>query len=75
LAARLRARSEDSEEVIQRRLQGAAREIRDYYRYDYVLVNQDLEKSVDTLASIVKAERVRRARMEDEVRRILATFG
>ncbi len=75
LEARLRARSEDSEEVIERRLRGAAREIRDYYRYDYVLVNQDLETSVDTLASIVKAERVRRARMEEEVRRILATFG
>lgn len=74
LEARLRARSEDSEGVIQRRLQGAAKEIRDYIRYDYVLVNQDLEKSVDTLASIVKAERVRRARMEEEVRRILATF-
>ncbi len=74
LEARLRARSEDSEEVIQRRLQGAAKEIRDYFRYDYVLVNQDLEKSVDTLASIVKAERVRRTRMEEEVRRILATF-
>jgi guanylate kinase len=75
LEARLRARSEDSEEVIQRRLRGAAREIRNYSQYDYVLVNQDLEKSVDTLASIVKAERVRRIRMEEEVRRILATFG
>lgn len=75
LEARLRARSEDSEEVIQRRLQGAAREIQDYSRYNYVLINQDLETSVDTLASIVKAERVRRVRMDDEVRRILATFG
>jgi guanylate kinase len=75
LEARLRARSEDSEAVIERRLRGAAQEIRNYSQYDYVLVNQDLEKSVDTLASIVKAERVRRARMEEEVHRILATFG
>ena len=74
LELRLRARSEDAEEVIQRRLRGAAREIRDYSAYDYVLVNQDLEKSVDTLASIVKAERVRRARMEPQVERILGTF-
>ncbi|MGA2327248.1 MAG: guanylate kinase [Bryobacteraceae bacterium] len=74
LEKRLRARSEDAEEVIQRRLRGAAREIRDYSAYDYVLVNQDVEKSVDTLASIVKAERVRRTRMEQQVERILGTF-
>jgi len=74
LEQRLRARSEDSEEVIERRLRGAAREIRNYSAYDYVLVNRELDKSADTLESIVKAERVRRARMEPEVRRILDTF-
>jgi guanylate kinase len=74
LEQRLRARSEDSEETIERRLDGAAHEIRNYSAYDYVLVNQDLERSADALASIVKAERIRRARMEPEVRRILATF-
>jgi guanylate kinase len=74
LEKRLRARSEDSEEVIARRLDGAAAEIRNYGAYDYVVVNRDLEKSVDALASIVKAERLRRTRMEDEVRAILGTF-
>ncbi len=74
LEQRLRSRSEDSEAVIARRLKGAAKEIENYAAYDYVLVNRDLEKSVDTLASIVKAERVRRARMEQEVKSILATF-
>jgi guanylate kinase len=74
LEQRLRARSEDSQEVIERRLRGAAKEIGNYAAYDYVLVNRELEKSVDTLASIVKAERIRRARMEAEVSSILATF-
>jgi len=74
LEKRLRARSEDSEEVIARRLEGAAAEIRNYGAYEYVVVNRDLEKSVDALASIVKAERIRRTRMEDEVRAILGTF-
>ncbi len=74
LEKRLRARSEDSEEVIARRLEGAAAEIRNYGAYEYVVVNRDLEKSVDALASIVKAERVRRARVEKEVRDILETF-
>lgn len=74
LEQRLRARSEDAEAVIQRRLREAADEIRSYTSYDYVLVNDDLERSVDTLAAIVKAERVRRRRVEDQVRSILASF-
>ncbi|HVX66825.1 MAG: guanylate kinase [Acidobacteriota bacterium] len=74
LEQRLRSRSEDSDDVIARRLQGAAKEIENYGQYDYVLVNRDIEKSVDALASIVKAERLRRARMEPEVKRILETF-
>lgn len=74
LEQRLRTRSEDSETVIQRRLREAAEEIRNYRQYDYVLVNHRLDESVDTLASIVKAERVRRIRMEEQIRPILASF-
>jgi len=74
LEQRLRARSEDSKEVIQRRLRDAAEEIRNYSQYDYVLINHRVESSVDTLASIVKAERVRRSRMEEQVRPILDSF-
>lgn len=74
LEERLRCRSEDSAEVINRRLMGAVREIRDSDGYDYVVVNDDVAKASDTLWSIVKAERSRRRRMEGEVRRILDTF-
>lgn len=74
LEQRLRARSDTREEVIQRRLLGAAEEIRNYDQYDYVLINRDVAAGVDTLCSIVKAERVRRSRMEREIRPILATF-
>ncbi len=74
LEQRLRMRSEDSEEVIQRRLRDAAEEIRNYAEYDYVIVNHQLEESVDTLAAIIKAERVRRLRMEDQIRPILRSF-
>jgi guanylate kinase len=74
LEQRLRARSEDPDEVIRRRLAGAAREIGNYRAYDYVLINKDLETSTDVLASIVKAERIRRCRMERDVSRILETF-
>jgi guanylate kinase len=74
LEQRLRARGEDKDEVIERRLRDAADEIRRYEDYDYVLVNRDLEQSDGTLRAIVRAERVRRIRMEDEIRPILATF-
>ena len=74
LEQRLRSRSEDSEEVIQRRLKEAAEEICNYSQYDFILVNHQVEESVDTLAAIVKAERVRRIRVEDSIRPILKSF-
>jgi guanylate kinase len=75
LEHRLRARSQDDEEVIRRRLADAAREIRDYRQYDYVLVNNDLDLAAETLKSIVRAERVRRIRVEEKIRPILSTFS
>ena len=74
LEQRLRDRSEDPEAVILKRLREAADEIRNYRAYDYVLVNREVDSSVDALAAIVKAERARRNRMEKEIRPILATF-
>jgi guanylate kinase len=55
-------------------LKEAAEEIGNYSQYDYVLVNHQVDESVDTLASIIKAERVRRIRMEEQIRPILASF-
>lgn len=74
LEKRLRSRSEDPEPVITRRLHDAATEIRNYKRYDYVVINDDLDRSAATLAAIVRAERVRRTRIEDQIRPILETF-
>ena len=74
LEQRLRSRSEDSEEVIQRRLLGAAAEVQNYTQYDFVLINRDIEEASARLATIVKAERLRKARMEEEVGPILESF-
>ncbi|HTM51607.1 MAG TPA: guanylate kinase [Bryobacteraceae bacterium] len=74
LEKRLRDRSEDSDAVIERRLRDAAREIRNYCQYDYVLINNDLQTSAESLAGIVRAERTKRSRMEGQIRPILATF-
>jgi len=59
LERRLRTRRLDAEEVIQRRLVTATREIENYAKYDYILVNDRLEESVEALKSILLAERLR----------------
>lgn len=74
LEQRLRDRSEDRDDVIERRLREAAEEIRNYGNFDYVLINRDLAESDKTLSAIVRAERVRRTRIEDQIRPILETF-
>jgi len=74
LEQRLRARGEDPDAVIERRLRDAAEEIRRYTDYDYVLINRDLAQSDATLSSIVRAERVRRERIMDQIQPILETF-
>jgi guanylate kinase len=74
LEARLRARGEDREDVILRRLKEASEEIRKYDSYDYVLINRELSEAEATLAAIVRAERARRTRIEDQIRPILETF-
>jgi guanylate kinase len=74
LEQRLRARSQDSGPVIERRLREAKEEIRNYSQYDYVLVNREVSASVERLKAIVEATRSRRDRMEREIRPILETF-
>ena len=59
LEKRLRSRSLDVEEVIQRRLVTATREIENYSKYDYILVNDRLDESKEALKSILLAERKR----------------
>jgi guanylate kinase len=61
LEKRLRTRSLDAENVIQRRLVTASREIENYDKYDYILVNDRLEESIDALKSILLAERLKRS--------------
>jgi guanylate kinase len=69
---RLRKRGEDSDEVIDRRLDAARREIENYDKYDYILINDVLEKSIEGLQDIVLSERLRRtgAALTDEEKQI-----
>lgn len=62
LRARLHRRAEDSEEVIATRLANAKAEIEHWHEYDYVVVNDDLERAFGAVKAIVEAERLRRDR-------------
>ena len=61
LESRLRKRSLDAEEVIQRRLVTASREIENYQKYDYILINDRLEESIEALMAILLAEQLKRS--------------
>lgn len=61
LEQRLRARAQDSEEVIARRMRAAVEEMRHYHEFDYLVVNDDFEQAVDALKVIVLASRQRLA--------------
>jgi guanylate kinase len=74
LEQRLRGRSKDSEEQIRRRLAVARGEVGEFERYEYVVVNDEIETAVGRLRSIVEAERARVAPMRAAAETILGTF-
>ncbi|MBO6719305.1 MAG: guanylate kinase [Rhizobiaceae bacterium] len=62
LKARLMRRAEDQEKVIEQRLKNARDEIEHWRKYDYVVVNDDLDRAFHAVQCIVAAERLRRDR-------------
>ena len=74
LEQRLRGRSKDTGEQMQRRLDTARSEASSYVDYDYVVVNDDLDPTVVRLQEIIAAERSRVHRMRPAAERILETF-
>jgi guanylate kinase len=75
LRARLDRRAEDSAATIAARLDNARKEIERWRQYDYVLVNDDLQRAYSQVVSIIAAERLREPRVavgvEAFVRRLL----
>lgn len=67
LRGRLERRAEDRPEVIDRRLAAARGEIARWALYDYVLINDDLQRTLADVVSILAAERLRRVRAEPAV--------
>jgi guanylate kinase len=74
LRARLERRAEDSQDTIAHRLENARHEIGRWADYDYVLINDDIQKTFDDLLAIVRAERLRRPRVAKAVEDFVATL-
>jgi guanylate kinase len=74
LERRLRGRGQDGEETIRRRLAAAGCEIGAFARYDYAIVNDELEACVEELKCIVRAARCRVANVTARARAIESTF-
>ena len=74
LERRLRGRSQDTEEQIQRRLEKAFDEVNEFEQYEYVIVNDEIDAAVDRLRSIVVAERGKVKSMRGAAEAIIGTF-
>lgn len=75
LERRIRARGQDSEDEIRRRLERARQEMLSYSSYDFALINDDLERAGREAQAIALGSRCRVARNEDRIREILMSFG
>lgn len=75
LRARLTRRMTERPEELELRLSNARGEVEQYRHFDYLVLNDELERAAAQLASIVWAERARRERQEWVARRVLATFA
>lgn len=71
LRQRLQERGQDSEEVIERRMQDAATEISHYAEYDYLVVNDDFDTALTELKSIILANRLNINRQQYQLESLL----
>jgi guanylate kinase len=65
LERRLKSRAQDSDEIVKKRMSKAESEISHWGEYDYVLINNDLDETLEKIDTILNAERMKRARQVD----------
>jgi len=75
LKQRLQARGTDSPEELDLRLRNAPTELKDYSAFQYVILNDDLDRAANQMTAIVHAERARLSRQETKVRRVVEAFS
>ena len=74
LRQRLIARGTDSPEELAVRLRNAPAELKAYKEFDYVIINDDVDRAAGQLSAIIEAERTRLSRQEENVKRVVEGF-
>ena len=74
LRKRLEARGTDSEEELELRLRNAPDELRNYKAFDFVIINESVERATGQLRSVINAERVRPSHQEASIQKIIKNF-
>ena len=74
LRQRLITRGTDSPADLERRLRGAPAEVEHYKEFQYVIINDQVERAAGQLSAIIYAERARRERQEEQLRAVLKRF-
>jgi guanylate kinase len=74
LRQRLIARGTDSPQQLEVRLRNAPEELKQYSSFDYVIINDEIDRAAAQLASIIYAERARCMRQEPLVREVIQKF-
>lgn len=74
LRERLTRRGSEALPDLELRLRNARSEVERYREFEYIILNDDVERAAQQLAAVIYAERARRQRQEAIVTRVLATF-
>jgi guanylate kinase len=74
LKRRLEARGTDSPEELDLRLRNAHLELKDYSAFEYLILNDDVDRAAEQMTAIVHAERARLSRQEERVKKVVEAF-
>jgi guanylate kinase len=74
LRQRLQARGTDSPDELDLRLRNASTELQDYSMFQYVIINDELDRAAHEMTAVVHAERARLSRQGERVRRVVEAF-
>ena len=75
LRQRLISRRTENENDLYLRLENAKTEVKFYKRFDYVVINEEKNKAVENLKSVISAERLRSVRQTEDVESIINSFN
>lgn len=75
LRQRLIARGTDSPEALELRLRHAPEELKHYKTFNYVIINDEMERAARQLTCIIEAERAARVRQEPQIKRVVESFA